>query len=61
VLFLAAGSVITAFHHRIYDIYSLGNIRRYMPVTYASFVVGALALAGPVRILEQGQADRELL
>ncbi len=46
LLFLAAGSVITAFHHKFYDIYSFGNLRRYMPITYASFVVGALALAG---------------
>ena len=46
LLFLAAGSVITAFHHKFYDIYSFGNLRKYMPVTYAGFVVGALALAG---------------
>ncbi len=46
LLFLSAGSVITAFHHKEYDIYSFGGLRRYMPITYASFVVGALALAG---------------
>jgi NADH-quinone oxidoreductase subunit L len=38
--------VITAFHHKFYDIYTFGNLRKYMPVTYAAFVVGALALAG---------------
>ncbi len=46
LLFLAAGSVITAFHHKFYDIYNFGNLRKYMPVTYASFTIGALALAG---------------
>jgi len=46
LLFLAAGSVITAFHHKLYDIYNFGNLRKYMPVTYASFLTGALALGG---------------
>ncbi len=46
LLFLAAGSVITAFHHRVYDIYRFGNLRKYMPITYASFMIGALALSG---------------
>ncbi len=46
LLFLAAGSVITAFHHKLYDIYSFGGLKRYMPVTYAGFTVGALSLAG---------------
>jgi NADH-quinone oxidoreductase subunit L len=46
LLFLAAGSVITAFHHKLYDIYNFGGLRKYMPVTYAGFMVGALALAG---------------
>ncbi|RLJ71484.1 NADH-quinone oxidoreductase subunit L [Hydrogenivirga caldilitoris] len=46
LLFLAAGSVITAFHHKLYDIYNFGGLKKYMPVTYASFVIGAMALAG---------------
>ncbi len=46
LLFLAAGSVITAFHHKLYDIYNFGGLKKYMPITYASFTVGALALAG---------------
>ncbi|WP_457601131.1 proton-conducting transporter transmembrane domain-containing protein, partial [Hydrogenivirga sp.] len=46
LLFLAAGSVITAFHHKLYDIYNFGGLKKYMPVTYASFTIGALALAG---------------
>ena len=46
LLFLSAGSVITAFHHKLYDIYNFGNLKKYMPVTYASFLTGALALGG---------------
>ncbi|MFN0238954.1 MAG: NADH-quinone oxidoreductase subunit L [Aquificaceae bacterium] len=46
LLFLAAGSVIHAFHHHVHDIYETGGLKKYMPVTYASFLVGALALAG---------------
>ncbi|MFN7065652.1 MAG: proton-conducting transporter membrane subunit, partial [Aquificaceae bacterium] len=46
LLFLSAGSVIHAFHHKIYDIYEVGNLKKYTPITYASFMVGALALAG---------------
>ena len=46
LLFLSAGSIIHAFHHHVHDIYEVGNLKKYMPITYASFLVGALALAG---------------
>ena len=46
LLFLSAGSVIHAFHHHVHDIYETGGLKRYMPATYGSFLVGALALAG---------------
>jgi len=46
LLFLSAGSIIHAFHHHVHDIYEVGNLRKYMPITYATFFVGALALAG---------------
>ncbi|SHK58317.1 NADH-quinone oxidoreductase subunit L [Thermocrinis minervae] len=46
LLFLAAGSVIHSFHHKVHDIYEVGALKRYMPVTYGMFLVGALALAG---------------
>ncbi|WP_333784665.1 NADH-quinone oxidoreductase subunit L [Thermocrinis sp.] len=46
LLFLAAGSIIHAFHHHAHDIYEVGGLKKYMPLTYASFFVGALALAG---------------
>ncbi len=46
LLFLAAGSVIHAFHHHVHDIYETGGLKKSMPITYASFLVGALALSG---------------
>lgn len=43
LLFLAAGSVIVALHHE-QDMRKMGALARYMPVTYFTFVIGALAL-----------------
>src|SRR5580693_3639415 len=45
LLFLGAGSVIIAMHHE-QDMRKMGGLRRYMPITYATMWVGALALAG---------------
>src|SRR3989440_1251434 len=45
LLFLCAGSVIIALHHE-QDMRKMGGLRRYMPITYATMWVGALALAG---------------
>jgi len=45
LLFLAAGSVIIAMHHE-QDIRKMGGIRRYMPITYWTALVGSLALIG---------------
>jgi NADH-quinone oxidoreductase subunit L len=45
LLFLAAGSVIVALHHE-QDIRRMGGLRRYMPVTYWTSLVGSLALIG---------------
>lgn len=44
LLFLAAGSVILAMHHE-QDMRQMGGLWRRMPVTYVTFLVGALALA----------------
>jgi NADH-quinone oxidoreductase subunit L len=44
LLFLAAGSVIHAMHTN--DIKEMGGLREAMPVTYWTFLVGSLALAG---------------
>jgi NADH-quinone oxidoreductase subunit L len=45
LLFLAAGSVIIAMHHD-QDIRHMGGIRKYMPVTWITALVGSLALIG---------------
>ncbi len=45
LLFLAAGSVIIAMHHE-QDIRKMGNLKKYMPITYITSLVGSLALIG---------------
>jgi NADH-quinone oxidoreductase subunit L len=45
LLFLAAGSVIIAMHHE-QDIRKMGGLRKYMPITYWTALVGSLALIG---------------
>jgi len=45
LLFLGAGSVIVALHHE-QDIWRMGALRKKMPVTFWTFIVGTLALAG---------------
>jgi NADH-quinone oxidoreductase subunit L len=45
LLFLAAGSVIIALHHE-QDIRRMGGLRRYLPITYWTFLIGTLALIG---------------
>jgi NADH-quinone oxidoreductase subunit L len=45
LLFLAAGSVIIAMHHE-QDIRKMGGLKKYMPITYWTALVGSLALIG---------------
>ena len=45
LLFLAAGAVIVALHHE-QDIRRMGGLYRRMPLTYATALIGGLALAG---------------
>ena len=45
LLFLGAGSVIHALHHE-QDIWKMGALRKKMPVTFWTFLVGTLALCG---------------
>jgi NADH-quinone oxidoreductase subunit L len=45
LLFLAAGSVIFMIHHE-QSIWKMGGLSRKLPVTFVTFVVGALALIG---------------
>ncbi len=44
LLFLAAGSVIIAMHHE-QDMRKMGGLALVMPVTYVTFLMGALALS----------------
>jgi NADH-quinone oxidoreductase subunit L len=43
LLFLAAGSVIIAMHHD-QDIRNMGGLRKYMPITWITALIGSLAL-----------------
>ncbi len=45
LLFLGAGSVIIAMHHE-QDMRHMGGLRKYLPVTYWTTLIGALALSG---------------
>ncbi len=45
LLFLAAGSVIIGLHHN-QDIRWMGGVRKYMPITWITSLVGSLALIG---------------
>ncbi|HEC17163.1 MAG TPA: NADH-quinone oxidoreductase subunit L [Sedimenticola sp.] len=45
LLFLAAGSVIIAMHHD-QDIRNMGGLKKYMPITYWTSLIGTLALIG---------------
>ena len=40
LLFLAAGSVIIAMHHE-QDMRRMGGLRKYLPITYWTFLVGS--------------------
>jgi NADH-quinone oxidoreductase subunit L len=45
LLFLAAGSTIMGMHHD-QDIRNMGGLRKYMPITYWTSLIGSLALIG---------------
>jgi NADH-quinone oxidoreductase subunit L len=45
LLFLAAGSVIEAMHHE-QDMRRMGGLKKYLPITYWTCLVGSLALIG---------------
>jgi NADH-quinone oxidoreductase subunit L len=44
LLFLAAGTVIHSLHHE-HDIFKMGGKRKQLPIAFASFMIGSLALA----------------
>ena len=51
-LFLCAGSVIHAMHKRVHDddasqdMRNMGGLRKFMPITHATYLVACLAIAG---------------
>ncbi len=45
LLFLAAGSVIIGMHHE-QDMRYMGGLRKYMPITWITALIGTLALVG---------------
>ena len=45
LLFLAAGSVIIGMHHE-QDMRNMGGLRKYMPITWITCLIGSLALVG---------------
>ena len=60
LLFLGSGSVIHAMNHE-QDMTRMGGLRKYMPVTYLTMFVGALAhcrRSVALRILQQGRDPR---
>ncbi len=47
LLFLGAGSVSESGSHHSFDMKDdMGGLRKYMPITFTTFVIGSLALAG---------------
>ena len=45
LLFLGAGSVILAMHHE-QDMRKMGGLKKYLPITYITILIGSLALIG---------------
>ncbi len=46
LLFLGAGSVSHGGTHHSFDMREMGGLRKYMPITFWTFLIGSLALAG---------------
>ncbi|MCF8340038.1 MAG: NADH-quinone oxidoreductase subunit L [Chitinophagaceae bacterium] len=45
LLFLGAGSVIHAMHHE-QDMRNMGGLKKYLPITHITFLIGCIAIAG---------------
>ncbi len=57
LLFLGSGSVIHALAGE-QDLRNMGGLKKYLPITYWTFLIGALAIAGfplLLRLLQQGR------
>jgi NADH-quinone oxidoreductase subunit L len=60
LLFLGAGSVIHGLHHE-QDIRKMGGLRKLMPVTFATYAVGMMALSGVPFFFSGGWTKEEIL
>ncbi|HTL79730.1 MAG TPA: NADH-quinone oxidoreductase subunit L [Candidatus Babeliales bacterium] len=60
LLFLGSGSVIHGCHHE-QDIRKMGGLRRLMPVTFATYAIGMMALSGVPLIFSGGWTKEEIL
>lgn len=45
LLFLGAGSVIHAMHHE-QDMRKMGGLKKYLPITYGTMLIGTIAISG---------------
>jgi len=59
LLFLAAGVVITAMHEE-HDIWKMGGLRKRLPVTFWTFVIGAASLAA-LPLMTAGFYSKDLI
>jgi NADH-quinone oxidoreductase subunit L len=60
LLFLGSGSVIHASHHE-QDIRRMGGLRRLMPVTFATYAIGMMALSGFPLLFSGAWTKEEIL
>ena len=60
LLFLGSGSVIHAMHHE-QDIRRMGGLRGAMPITFATYAVGMMALSGVPLFFSGGWTKEEIL
>src|SRR5262249_2638201 len=60
LLFLGAGSVIHGLHHE-QDIRKMGGLRRAMPITFATYAIGMMALSGVPFFFSGGWTKEEIL
>jgi NADH-quinone oxidoreductase subunit L len=60
LLFLGSGSVIHGLHHE-QDIRKMGGLRKLMPITFATYAIGMMALSGVPFFFSGGWTKEEIL
>jgi len=60
LLFLGAGSAIHGLHHE-QDIRKMGGLRKLMPITFATYAIGMMALSGVPFVFSGGWTKEEIL